>query len=107
MKLPYYTDGLDNMDTYIARYELRATSIGVPKDKWAGLLIGLIRGKALDICQSMSPEELNQYELVKDALLRLCGNTADGYREKFYNIQPTQGDDPQTFVNYLEMVFGR
>ena len=107
MKLPFYTEGVDNMDTYLARFELRATSVGVPKDKWAGYVIGLMRGKALDICQRMSHGELSDYEMVKDALLRLCGNTAEGYREKFHHIRPIQNEDPQLFTNNVCIYFDR
>jgi hypothetical protein len=31
LKLPFYTEGLDNMDTYIAQFKLRATSIGIAR----------------------------------------------------------------------------
>ena len=106
-KLPFFSEGVDNMDTYLSRFEMIATSAGVKEEDWAGRIMGLMRGKALDVCQKLSQTELSQYKLVKDALLKLYGNTADGYREKFHLISPSQNEDPQLFINNMSLYFDR
>lgn len=53
-KLPPFSDGKDNMDAYLKRFERFATSAEWPKKEWATNLSALLQGKALDVYSRLS-----------------------------------------------------
>lgn len=47
--LPPFSDGKDNMDSYLKRFERFAINANWPKEEWATNLSTLLQGKALDV----------------------------------------------------------
>ena len=69
-KLPTIQDGIDEIDSYLQRFERFATSNSWPKSEWATALSALLTGKALDVYSRMPDETAVSYDLLKEALLR-------------------------------------
>ena len=62
-------------------------------------MLALIGGKGLDACQSLSEEEVKNYETLRKTLLEYYDHTEDGYRKKFYNSKPKKGEEFKVFIN--------
>src|SRR6218665_2172005 len=69
-KLPPFEDGKDNMDAYLRRFEKYATIRKWEKQEWAVYLSALLKGRALDVYARMPPEQYDNYEALKNALLK-------------------------------------
>ncbi|XP_055896455.1 uncharacterized protein LOC106080145 [Biomphalaria glabrata] len=106
-KISAFNENIDNMDSYLIRFEEIATTSGLPEAHWSSSLLTLLTGKAVNICSQLSINERSTYSDIKEALLRQYGATSANYRKKFYNERPQQNDDPQIFVANMSMWFDR
>ena len=81
-KLPKFDEAKDDIDTFIERFERFAASQEWPEDTWAASLSALLTGKGLDVYASMPPEQTNDYDALKKAILHRYQLTADGFKNK-------------------------
>ena len=105
-KMPYFDEERDFMDSYLERFERFALSQKWESKNWALCLSALLRGRALDVYSMMPKDDVNNYELLKDALLKRYQLTADGFKKRFRTAKPETGETPTQFLtrigNYLE-----
>ena len=104
-KLPSFYDVKDNMNAYLKRFERFAKNAKWPAEEWATNLSTLLQGKALEVYSCLSTEEANDYEKLRDALLKLYQLTEEGFSQKFKNSKQEIGETAGQFVirlsNYL------
>ncbi|XP_052717957.1 uncharacterized protein LOC128190087 [Crassostrea angulata] len=96
-KLPPFEDSKDNIDAYIKRFEIYATTQKWNKDTWGTHLSALLKGKALDVFARLSPETALDFNELKNALLKRFDMTEDGFRKKFRFSKP---DGSETFMQF-------
>ena len=105
-KMPYFDEERDFMDSYLERFERFASSQKWEPTNWALCLSALLRGRALDVYSMMPKDDVNNYELLKDALLKRYQLTADGFKKRLRTAKPETGETPTQFLtrigNYLE-----
>jgi hypothetical protein len=70
VKIPPFNEKEDNFDSYISRFESVAKLRGWGNEEWSVQLSLLLTGKALDTFYGLSEEEQQDYNVVKEALLR-------------------------------------
>jgi len=78
-------DERDDMGSYIHRFERYAVLQGWRKRDWAVYLAALSKGKALDVYARLPPEHAQDYDELKQALLKRYALTEEGYKQKFYD----------------------
>ena len=104
-KLPSFCDGKDNMDAYLKRFERFAKNAKWPAEEWATNLSTLLQGKALDVYSRLSVDDANDYDKLREALLKRYQLTEEGFRQKFRNSKQEVGETAGQFVirlnNYL------
>ena len=96
---PY--DERDDIDSYIVRFEKYAKAEKWEKESWAIYLSALLRGRALDVYARLPVAEANNFDKLKEALLKRYEKTEDGYRRKFYSARPDVGETPKQFVTRI------
>ena len=105
-KIPFFDESTDNMDSYLERFEWIAENYSWEKADWPFHLSQYLRGKATEAYTRLSKTDRKDYDIVKEALLRRYNLTDEGYRKKFRESQPEEGETPQQFLvrlkNYLE-----
>jgi len=69
-RMPYFDEEWDFMDNYLGRFERFAESQKWNKTHWAMYLSALLKGRALDVFSMMPAEQANDYDQLKDALLK-------------------------------------
>ena len=106
-KLQPFDDKNDDMDAFIRRYESYAVSLEWPKDRWAINMSALLHGIALDVYNRQSVNEVNNYEGLKEALLRRFMLTEEGFREKLRTAKPERGESFGQFMTRLEGYLNR
>ena len=87
------------------RFERFDANANWPVENWTTNLSALLQGKALDVYSRLSPEEAKNYEKLRDALLKRCQLTEEGFRQKFRTSKQETGETAGQFVirlkNYL------
>ncbi len=98
-KLPHFDQSSDNMDSYLARFERYAVVQGWKREQWSLHLSALLKGKALDVYSRLPADDALAYDKLKTALLKSFDLTEDGFRKKFRNGRPDQGESFTQFVS--------
>ena len=101
-KLPEYREEKDDIDAYLQRFERYADSNKWKKEDWALNLSALLHGKGLDTYCRLSPNEANNYDLLKTELLKAYQLTEDGFRSKFKEAKPEKDESAPQFAMRLE-----
>ena len=105
-RMPYFDEERDFMDSYLGRFEHFAESQKWNKTHWAMYLFALLKGRALDVFSMTPAEQANDYDKLKDALLKRYLLSADGFKKRFRSAKPETGETPSQFLtrldNYLE-----
>ena len=96
-KLPYFDQGKDKMDSYLARFEKYAKANKWHKDRWALNLSALLRGRALEVYDRLSEEDAGDWDVLKEALLKNFDLTEVGFRKKFKGSRPEYSE---TFLQF-------
>ena len=94
------------MDAFIFRFEMLVRSYDWSDDTKFLALSNLLTGDSLRVLQTLSLEQQN-YNYLKQALLKTFLFTAADYNNKFRNAIPLPSEDVDAFVSRLEMVFDR
>lgn len=106
-RLPMFDEKHDNIDSYLLRFERFAVNADWHRDTWANSLSALLQYKALEVYTRLTPDEAQDYEIVKDALLKRFQLTEEGFRLKFRGSKPEHGESPSQFVSRLSSYFKR
>ena len=93
-KLPYFEESKDKMDSYLSRFEKYAVANKWDRSIWAAYLSALLKGRALEVYDRLSVADANDYEKLKNALLK---NFERGFRKKFHNDRPERSE---TFIQF-------
>ena len=105
-KIPFFDETTDDMDSYLERFEWIAENYNWDKADWPFHLSQYLKGKATEAYTRLSKADRKDYDTVKEALLRRYNLTDEGYRKKFRESRPEEGETPQQFLvrlkNYLE-----
>lgn len=105
-KIPFFEEATDEMDSYLERFEWIAEHYNWDRADWPFHLSQYLKGKATEAYTRLAKSERKDYDVVKEALLRRYNLTDEGYRKKFRESQPEDGETPQQFIvrlkNYLE-----
>ena len=67
------------MDSYLSRFEKYATANEWKKSIWAAFVSALLKGRALDVYDSLSVDDPADYEKLKEALLKNFDMTERGF----------------------------
>ena len=96
----------DTMDAFIFRFEMLVKSYDWSDVTKFLALSNLLTGDSLRVLQTLSLEQQN-YNYLKQALLKKFLCTAADYNNKFRNAIPLPSEDADAFISRLEMVFDR
>ena len=89
-----------------SRFEMLVKSYDWSDDTKFLALSNLLTGDSLRVLQTLSLEQQN-YNYLKQALLKKFLCTAADYNNKFRNAIPLPSEDADAFISRLEMVFDR
>ena len=92
----------DDLDSYLKRFEQLAISNGWEKDEWEMALSALLPGKALEAYSRLPDDTALDYEKVKEALLIRYQLTEEGFKKKYRESDPEEGETPDQFYARLD-----
>ena len=83
-KLPYFVDGKDNIDSYLARFETYAHSMNWPLERYSLCLSSLLTGKALYVLAKIPQSLVHGYEHLKNTLLAEYQLASGDFMKRFF-----------------------
>ena len=95
------------IDKYFLHFEKIATSLKWPKENWTLLLQSVLIGKAREIFSALPLEDSNNYDLVKQAILKAYELVPEAYRQKFRNAKKLYDQTHVEFAREKEQLFER
>ena len=81
---PRFKESEGNIDAYLQRCERYAENEGWSVNCHAIYRSALLEGPALEVYHRLPASDANNYEVVKEALLRKYSLTSGDYRKKFF-----------------------
>ena len=100
--LPRFRESEGNIDVYLQRFERYAAHEGWEHDCYAIYLSALLEGPALDIYHRMPSECANDYDALKEALLKRYSFTAQDFRKRFFNSKQANSESAPQFMSRLK-----
>src|ERR1043165_564536 len=101
IKFPNFNENKDCLDAYLLRFERTVEAYEVPEKLWALKLASHLEGKALEVYQRLSSREAQDYECLKEQLLKRFRLTEGGYRQKFRESRVEVGETCSQFFERL------
>ena len=106
-KLRQFIDGQDDLDSYLQMFERFAKRKKWNESIWVTSLSALLTGKALDVYSTMPKTAAVDYKELKEALLKRYDLTENGFRVRFRNSKPEDGESPDQFITRLKRYLTR
>lgn len=103
--IPAFSESRDELDVYIQSFERVATDQGWPRDRWGLSPSSCLTGKALTVVGRMSAEGATDFAKLKSTLLQRFRYTEEGYRIKFREAKPENGETGRQFAGRLLRYF--
>ena len=100
-RMPPFSAGED-LDAYLLRFERFARAQAWPDSDYATNLSLCLTGEALEVYSRLSPEDSLNYDKLKEALLLRFQLTEEGFRKKFRNGRPKEGETTVQFLARIE-----
>ena len=89
-------------NVYLQQFERYAANEGWQHDCYAIYLSALLEGPALDIYHRMPLECANDYDALKEALLKRYSFTAQDFRKRFFNSKQANSKSAPQFMSRLK-----
>ena len=102
MKLPPFHEEKNDSDAYLNKFERTCRAFNVPQGQWSFQLARFLQGHALDVYQRMSDDDVGDYDLLKNSLLKRFRLTEGGYRKRFKSVRIEVGETAEQFVDRLK-----
>jgi len=83
---------------HLIRFERACTAFEIRPEFWSTQLARLLQGRSLDVYQRLPVEKVDNYESLKNQLLKRFRLTEGGYCEKFKMSKLEVGETPEQFV---------
>ena len=106
-KLPYFVDGKDNIDSYLARFETYAHYMNWPLERYSLCLSSLLTGKALDVLAKIPQSLVHDYEHLKNTLLAEYQLASGDFMKRFFTSMQSGNESATQLMGRLEHYLGR
>ena len=89
---------------FFTKWEQAQLHNGMPRESWGSVLPVYLTGRAQSSLGQVHPTRLSDYELVKEDLLKLLGDTPDSSDKKWWTLARKSGESPGLFFQRVHSV---
>ena len=97
----------DKVAEWFVRFERKAKEFAWSRERWVGLVANKLKGKALEVYDKMSADDLDDYNEFKADILRAYELRPEAYRLQFRGKRKRASDSYLECARSLEQVFER
>ena len=76
----------------------------MPQVQWSFQLARFLQGQALDVYKRMTDEDVGDYDLLENSLLKRFRLTEGGYGRRFKSVRIEVGETAEQFVDMLKNI---
>ena len=91
----------DDIEAYLTTFERIMVAYEVPKERWTFKLAPQLVGKAQQAYAAMNPDEAQDYDQLKEAILLRYNINEESYRQKFWSTIKVQGEGNRELASRL------
>ncbi|XP_063844146.1 uncharacterized protein LOC135090904 [Scylla paramamosain] len=95
----------EKVTEWFRRFEKKASEFDWPQERWNGLVVNMLKGKALEVYDRMSVKDLEDYEEFKADILRVYELQPEAYRLQFCGGKKRPSDSYLECACYQEEMF--
>src|SRR6218665_1627754 len=99
IQMPVFDELLDDLDVWLHRFQRSCEALRINKDLWVLALVKSLKGPALEVYERMSAEDAQDYDKLKEELLKRFRLTEGGYRKKFKGATREKTKLPRSLAN--------
>ena len=92
---------------WFLRFEKKAREYNWPRERWVGLVANVLKGKALEAYDAMTIEELEDYDYVKERILKAYELRPEAYRLLFRGAKKRPNETHVEYARYLRDTFSK
>lgn len=107
LTIPPFDESKDEIDSYIRRFELYVENYSIPEHQKVHRLGVLLTGKALNVYANMPQDDLLNYDLLKEELLKCYAVSMLGYKQRFVSAKPNVDDSAGQFLKKIRNYFDK
>ena len=74
----------------------------MPQEQWTFQLARFLQGQALDVYQRIADDDVENYEVLENSLLKRFRLTEGGYRKRFKSVRTEVVETAEQFVDRLK-----
>ena len=97
----------DDIEHFLTTFERLAVVYGWPRRQWAIRLIPLLTGKARAAFVAMDPAYTQDYDQLKQAVLKKYEVNRDSYHQRFRSLDVPPGESPHELYTRLKDLFSK
>lgn len=90
-----------NLQSFLSRFEMLASTYEIPKKLWAIELSRSLEGISLQVFESLSPDGRMDYEILKHALLKKFEISEGSFRRLFFECKTANHESQTDFAHRL------
>src|SRR6218665_2287654 len=102
IQMPVFDELLDDLDAWLHRFQRSCEALRINKDLWVLALVKSLKGPALEVYERMSAEDAQDYDKLKEELLKRFRLTEGGYRKKFKGATREKDETASQFGERLK-----
>ena len=106
-RIPAFSENVEDIDSYILRFEKVAKFHGWKEADYAFHLGTLLRGKALKVYVNLPSQVADNYDSLKLALFKAFQVDAQSYRKQFRSIKAQTEESYVQFLTRLDQIYSR
>ena len=92
----------DDIEAYLTTFERLMQAYEIQRERWVFKLAPQLSGKAQQAYAAMNPEEAQDYDSLKEAILRRYDVNEESYRQKFRSATRKQGETNRELTARLQ-----
>ena len=100
--LPNFRENIDDLSQYLLRFEHTCERMEIPTGEWGLYLARQLEGKAMDVYERLSREDMDNYEILKGNLMKRFHLTEEDYRKRYKRCKMDAGETHPQFVERLK-----
>ena len=87
------------VNEFFVSFEIAANRLKWPKEHWASLIHCRLTGKARKVFNGLTPEQAQDFNTLKNAILKVYELVPEAYRQRFRDLTKKEG---QSFVEFAQ-----
>ena len=107
ISMPNFNEKEDLVESFLSQFEKLATIHRVPQEQWAINVSAFLQGSAKEVYHNLGPDDVDNYEALKAALVKHYELTTEVYRKMFRDAQKKATETHHQYHTRVKTLFDK